>query len=157
MNVIEIKEGWLEKGWTEAQNHPFTTSDHCFSADEGGPPKKCNFIEVNQTGWGRSGMIRLLLQTTWRPFMSKQTDQIQGGQKRNWCQGDINLLLESYQGLSSFQDYLAYTFQHHHPLIRSFFPVKTLLEGLNYVISLQNILFNISKFVNSIWLIKFSK
>ena len=44
-------------------------------------------------------------------------------------------------------------FQHHHPLIQSFF----FLQGLNYILSLQNILFHISKFVNLIWLIKFSK
>ena len=54
--------------------------------------------------------------------MSKQTDQ--GGQKSNRSQWEINLLLGSYQGLSSFEDYQAYTFQHHHPLIRSFFPEK---------------------------------
>ena len=122
MNVIEIKEGWLEKGWTEAQNHPFTTCDHCFSADEGGPPKKCNFIEVNQTEWGRSGMIRLLLQTTWRPFMSKQTDQ--GGQKKELKSMRDKPFAWVILGLEFFSRLPGVHFQHHHPLIRSFFPEK---------------------------------
>ena len=70
-------------------------------------------------------------EAAWLDFFFKLLDahswaskQIKEGKKRNSSQRDINLLLGSYQGLSSFEDYQAYTFQHHHPLIRSFFPEK---------------------------------
>ena len=70
-------------------------------------------------------------EAAWLDFFFKLLDAhswaskpIKEGKKRNWSQWEINLLLGSYQGLSSFEDYQAYTFQHHLPLIRSFFPEK---------------------------------